>query len=79
MTELLQRVIGQIEKLPADQQDAIASRLLAELEDERAWAERFSATTEEQWARLAEAAKRDIASGDTVPFDDVFPTPASKT
>jgi hypothetical protein len=78
MTELLQRVIGQIEKLPADQQDAIAGQLLAELEDQRAWAERFSATSEEQWARLVEAAKRDIASGDTVSLDDVFPSPASK-
>jgi hypothetical protein len=78
MTELLQRVIGQIEKLPADQQDAIAGRLLADLEDERAWAERFSATSEEQWARLVEAAKREIASGDTASLDDVFPSPASK-
>ncbi|MEQ9239046.1 hypothetical protein [Coleofasciculus sp. E2-BRE-01] len=37
MTELLQRVIAQLEKLPEEEQDAIATRLLAELEDERAW------------------------------------------
>jgi hypothetical protein len=31
-TELLQRVIAKLEKLPADEQDAIAARLLVELE-----------------------------------------------
>lgn len=34
MTELLQQVITEIQKLPAEQQDAIASRLLAELKGE---------------------------------------------
>lgn len=37
MTELLRQVISEIEKLPAEQQDAIASRLMAELKDEQAW------------------------------------------
>jgi hypothetical protein len=41
MTELLQRLIAELEKLPEDEQDAIATRLLAELEDERAWKVRF--------------------------------------
>jgi hypothetical protein len=35
MTELLQQVIAQIEKLPLDRQDAIAAWLLAELQDEK--------------------------------------------
>jgi antitoxin ParD1/3/4 len=35
MTELLQQAIAQIEKLPADRQDEIASRFLAELQDEQ--------------------------------------------
>jgi hypothetical protein len=35
MTELLQQVIAQIEKLPLDRQDAIAARFLAELQDEQ--------------------------------------------
>jgi ferritin len=35
MTELLQQVIAQIEQLPIDQQDAIAARFLAELEEEQ--------------------------------------------
>jgi hypothetical protein len=43
MTELLQQVIAQIEKLPLDRQDAIAARFLAELQEEQQadnlWAE----------------------------------------
>jgi ferritin len=35
MTELLQQVIAQIEKLPIDRQDAIAAKFLAELEEEQ--------------------------------------------
>jgi hypothetical protein len=35
MTELLQQVIAQIEKLPLDRQDAFAAWLLAELQDEK--------------------------------------------
>jgi hypothetical protein len=35
MTELLQQVIAQIEKLPLDRQDAIAARFLAELQEEQ--------------------------------------------
>lgn len=37
MTELLQQAIAKIEKLPPDQQDAIATRFLAELQDEEKW------------------------------------------
>jgi ferritin len=35
MTELLQQAIAQIQQLPPDQQDAIAARFLAELEEEQ--------------------------------------------
>jgi hypothetical protein len=37
MTELLQQAIAQIQKLSPDQQDAIAARLLAELQDKQKW------------------------------------------
>ncbi|OKH37145.1 hypothetical protein NIES2119_15125 [[Phormidium ambiguum] IAM M-71] len=53
MTELLQRVIAEIEKLPEAEQDAIATRLLAELKDEQSWQVRFESTTDEQWDLLA--------------------------
>ncbi|MEA5508956.1 prevent-host-death protein [Crocosphaera sp. UHCC 0190] len=35
MTELLQQVITELKKLPPDQQDAIASRLMAELKEKQ--------------------------------------------
>ena len=73
MTELLRQVISEIQKLPADQQDAIASRLMAELKDEQAWATRFEATTDEQWDRLADTVRQEIAEGETVPLDEVIP------
>ena len=73
MTGLLQRAIKAIEKLSSDEQDAIASLILDELEDEQAWKARFEATSDEQWESLAEAARREIASGETTPLDPVFP------
>jgi hypothetical protein len=53
MTELLQpailcetaKPIARSPQLPPDQQDAIASRFLAELQDEQKWETRFAATT----------------------------------
>ena len=73
MTELLGRVIAELEKLPEDEQDAIATRLLAELEDERAWKVCFESTTNEQWDRLASMVRQEIVAGDTTPLDEVFP------
>jgi len=61
MTELLRRVITVIEKLSEEEQDAIATRLLAELEDEQAWKVRFESTTNEQWGCLAEMVRRLVA------------------
>ncbi len=53
MTELLRQAIAQIEKLPPDQQDAIATRFLAELQDEQKWETSFAATTDDQWDQMA--------------------------
>ena len=78
MTELLQRAIAEIQRLPAEEQDAIAARILADLEDERAWTAQFAATTDDQWARMVEQVRRDIVAADTVPLDDVFPPRASE-
>jgi hypothetical protein len=46
MTELLERAISQLKTLPVEAQDAIATRLLAEIEDEQIWKTKFEATTE---------------------------------
>ncbi|MYC70489.1 MAG: hypothetical protein F4X17_08605 [Gemmatimonadetes bacterium] len=78
MADLLQQVFSEIQKLPADQRDAIAARILTDLKDEQAWTKRFEATTDEQWDRLAESARREIAGGATVPLDDVFVVDSSQ-
>jgi len=72
MADLLEQVVAEIQKLPQDQRDAIAARIIADLKDDQAWTERFEATTDEQWDRLAEAARKEISAGDTVPLDDIF-------
>jgi hypothetical protein len=64
MTELLERVIEQLKVLPADEQDAIATRFLAEIEDERAWKISFASTTDDQWDNLAAMVRREIAAED---------------
>ncbi len=74
MTELLQQAIAQIQKLPPDQQDAIAARFLAELQDEQKWETRFAATTDDQWDQMAAMVRQEIAAGETVPLGEVFPT-----
>lgn len=78
MTDLLQQAISEIQKLPSDKQDAIAARILADLKDELLWTTRFDATTDEQWDRLAEIARREIATSETIAFDDVFPVDPSQ-
>lgn len=73
MTELLQQVISEIEKLPAEEQNAIATRLLAEIKNEQGWKIRFAATTDNQWGSIAEMVRQEIASGEITPLDEVFP------
>ena len=72
MTELLEQAIARLKTLPANEQNAIAAIILAELEDEQAWTSRFQAPTDEQWGRLAAMVRQDIANGKTVPLEDVF-------
>ena len=73
MTELLQQVIAALQKLPDDQQDAIASRLMAELKDQQQWTEQFESTTDDQWNRMAAMVRQEIATDETMPLDEVFP------
>lgn len=47
MTELLKRVIAQLKTLPNDEQNAIAARLFAEIEDEQTWKVQFESTTDD--------------------------------
>jgi hypothetical protein len=72
MTTLLQRAIAEAEKLPLADQDAIAARLLAEVDDEREWAARFAATTDVQWDRMADSVRKEISANATLPMEEAF-------
>jgi hypothetical protein len=56
--------ITQLKTLPTDEQDAIAARLLAEMEDEQTWKAQFESTTDDQWERMAEMVRQEIAAGE---------------
>jgi hypothetical protein len=62
MTQLLEKAMAEVQKLPDPAQDAIATMILDELADERRWDEAF-ARSQDQLARLAERVRRDIAAG----------------
>ncbi|NUM43914.1 MAG: hypothetical protein HUU38_04340 [Anaerolineales bacterium] len=74
MTELLQRAISELEKLPVIEQDSMAARILAEIEDEQKWKAQFKATTDEQWDRMAEMVRKEISAGDTLLLEEIFPS-----
>jgi hypothetical protein len=73
MTELLEQAIAQIQQLPLDQQDAIASRFLAECQDEQQWTTQFAETSDDQWDQMAAMVRQEIASGETAPLETIFP------
>jgi hypothetical protein len=73
MTELLERAIAQLKTLPSNEQDSLAAILLAEMESERIWKDKFESTTDDQWQRMADMVRQEIAEGDMTPLADVFP------
>jgi len=74
MTALLEQVIAKLKTLPDDEQDAIATRLLAEIEDEQTWKTQFESTTDDQWDRMAEMVRQEIEAGEVTPLTEMFPS-----
>ncbi|MFN6539166.1 MAG: hypothetical protein RM021_022835 [Nostoc sp. EkiNYC01] len=68
MTELLEKTIAQLKTLPANKQDAIATMILKELEDERCWDESF-ARSPDLLAKLAAEAMVEHCAGKTQELD----------
>ena len=68
MTQLLEHAFSEASKLPESEQNAFASLLLAELESERRWAQSF-ASSQDQLAKLADEALREMNAGETLPMD----------
>jgi hypothetical protein len=64
MTKLLEKALEKVSSLPQDEQDAIASQILAELEDEAAW-ERGFASQQGKLRRLADEALAEHRRGET--------------
>ena len=72
MTSLLERAFAEAASLSEADQDAIAARILAEIEDEREWDRRFDATTDEQWDKLAAMARREIEADGSASLDELI-------
>lgn len=64
MTELLERALAKLAMLPEQDQDAIAARILEEIEDERRWEESF-ARSQDVLERLADEALAERRAGKT--------------
>ena len=62
MTQLLKKALIEVNKLPPDKQDTIASIILEELEDERRW-DRSFADSQDKLAQLAQKVRTDIEVG----------------
>jgi hypothetical protein len=67
MTRLLEQALGEVAKLPAPEQDAVAALVLEELASEKRWSESF-AKSQDALAKLAEEALAEHAAGRTKPL-----------
>ena len=72
MTRKLELGIDRVSALPDNEQDAIASMILAEIEDDARWRAAF-AKSQVALARLADEARAEITAGEIRAYD-----PASK-
>ncbi len=68
MSKLLEKVITETAKLPAEEQEAFAAFMLAELESERRWDDLF-ARSPDLLARMAEEARQEYRAGRTERLD----------
>jgi len=68
VTELLERAIARLQTLSENEQNAIASIILEEIEDERLWDESFSRSPN-VLAGLAASAMAEYHAGETQELD----------
>ncbi len=68
MTEMLEKAVAQVKQLPEDQQDAIATLILEEIEDEARWDAAF-ARSHDLLAQLAAEAEEEDRKGLTKELD----------
>ncbi|USR89292.1 hypothetical protein NEA10_10335 [Phormidium yuhuli AB48] len=70
MTELLERVMARLQTLPEREQNAIASIILEEIEDEKRWDDSFSRSPD-VLAKLAASAMAEYRNGETQELDSM--------
>jgi hypothetical protein len=71
MSSLLEQALEKLVALPPDEQDAIASQILASLADEEAWKKRF-VEKREVIRRMAQQALQEDERGETRPLGDLL-------
>ena len=67
MTQLLEKALREVAKLPPSDQDAVAAIVLEELASEQKWAELFEKSPD-VLARMAEEALAEHHAGNTKPL-----------
>ena len=67
MTQLLEKALHEVAKLPPSEQDALAAILMNELASEKRWAESFS-KSQDTLAKLADEALAEDKAGLTKPL-----------
>jgi len=68
MTELLEKALAEVAKLPVDEQEAFAAWILQELGSECRWRMAFAGSSG-SLAFLADEARAEHARGETKPLD----------
>ena len=71
MSSLLEKALEKVVALPPDEQDAIASQILASLADEDAWKKRF-AEKRDIIRRMAREALDEDERNETLPLADLL-------
>jgi hypothetical protein len=71
MSSLLEKALEKVVALPPDEQDAIASEILASLADEEAWKKRFVEKRDIIY-RMAREALREDEQGETLALGDLL-------
>jgi hypothetical protein len=71
MTSLLEKALEKVGSLPREEQDAIASEILASLADEEAWKKRFAAKRD-VISRMAREGLEEDDRGETLPLDNLL-------
>jgi hypothetical protein len=68
MIQQLEKALSKLGELPELDQEAIANRILAEIEDEKLWHKQFQ-ESQDQLAKLADEALADFKQGKTLSLE----------